>query len=693
MAPLTWRNVDRIGFGDSVAALRLSGDLLNRGVDMGDRALSEFDAWRTEQNDRTAMAAASRIQDPRAFRTALESGTAFGGVPATGLSTRALAALDTRAGALTERDAAAYANNRTQTTNAAEDAASPAIAALAAAARGGDPTAIAAAQRGLSLAGVPAGRVLEINRQLGLIEGTAVSTQGGRIQNEGGTIRNRAAEFGYNTTVRDDLDRQSGMGIAQRIAAASTTDADASQALAQLPESLSPGARAVIEGELRARGFNVNPNLGTGGVSVGGGGRTGAGGAIAGAANGRVPPSGYSPATSGDPPGTSAIVQAIPLTETRDYVQGITAAAARANGGSAPSGTIDQIVEAYLPHLVQQESNGQHTNPDGSLVTNRRSGAAGITQVVRRTGEDPGYGVRPLQNQSREEYLRFGRDYFRAMLQKHNGNVELALAAYNAGPGTVDTWLNSNADVRDAVAGRTTAQTLTAAQEAEQTLQVAQGQRRTANPLASRYLDLATRTEDDARTVARSLRGEGQPLAHLSEVRATEEIQRLIDRSPGRSMNAHQAAAILRESQQTHTSLLGAESFSIDRNRADALARSLTSREGAQASIVDQTITRTLGVLQQARTRVETLQAQLRQAEAALQNGQPVQTSVNNLRTQVSQARRDLQVAMAAASDIQPTYAPNPTRAISEIPSRTGRDAWMSRLRDREGSSAPFSAQ
>ena len=55
-----------------------------------------------------------------------------------------------------------------------------------------------------------------------------------------------------------------------------------------------------------------------------------------------------------------------------------------------------------------------------------------------RTGANPGYGVKPLQNDSPEEYERFGRDYLSAMLREYKGDYEKALAAYNAGPANVN---------------------------------------------------------------------------------------------------------------------------------------------------------------------------------------------------------------------------------------------------------------
>lgn len=86
--------------------------------------------------------------------------------------------------------------------------------------------------------------------------------------------------------------------------------------------------------------------------------------------------------------------------------------------------------------LIQAESRGRHRDSSGKLTTSP-VGAKGITQVMRKTGQDPGYGVAPLKDQSEAEYIRFGRDYLQAMLKEFNGDYPKALAAYNAGPGNV----------------------------------------------------------------------------------------------------------------------------------------------------------------------------------------------------------------------------------------------------------------
>lgn len=103
--------------------------------------------------------------------------------------------------------------------------------------------------------------------------------------------------------------------------------------------------------------------------------------------------------------------------------------------------------DTLLQAVFQQESGNRHRNADGSLVTSPK-GAQGAGQIMPPTGKDPGFGVKPLQDDSEQENRRFSGDYLGAMLKRYNGNQILALAAYNAGPGQVDDWLNQIGDPR-----------------------------------------------------------------------------------------------------------------------------------------------------------------------------------------------------------------------------------------------------
>lgn len=103
--------------------------------------------------------------------------------------------------------------------------------------------------------------------------------------------------------------------------------------------------------------------------------------------------------------------------------------------------------DTLLQAVYQQESGNRHRNADGSLVTSPK-GAQGVGQIMPPTGKDPGFGVKPLQDDSEQENRRFTGDYLNAMLKRYSGNQILALAAYNAGPGKVDDWLKQIGDPR-----------------------------------------------------------------------------------------------------------------------------------------------------------------------------------------------------------------------------------------------------
>lgn len=71
-------------------------------------------------------------------------------------------------------------------------------------------------------------------------------------------------------------------------------------------------------------------------------------------------------------------------------------------------------------------------------------GAVGTMQTMPGTLRAPGFGVKPAKDGSPAELERVGRDYLQAMLKRYGGNVTLALAAYNAGPGRLEGWTDSN---------------------------------------------------------------------------------------------------------------------------------------------------------------------------------------------------------------------------------------------------------
>ena len=92
-------------------------------------------------------------------------------------------------------------------------------------------------------------------------------------------------------------------------------------------------------------------------------------------------------------------------------------------------------------HLMirKVESGNRGDYEDGKPLTSSK-GALYAYQVMPNTSKDPGYGVKPAQNDSPEEYNRVGKDYFYAM-KRHFKDSEKGAAAYNYGPGNLNKVL------------------------------------------------------------------------------------------------------------------------------------------------------------------------------------------------------------------------------------------------------------
>lgn len=94
----------------------------------------------------------------------------------------------------------------------------------------------------------------------------------------------------------------------------------------------------------------------------------------------------------------------------------------------------------------------EHMESGGDTSAVSPKGAQGAMQVMPDTSANPGFGVRPAQMGADGKPLpgeleRVGRDYLGAMTARYD-NPALVLAAYNAGPGQVDKWIQKFGDPR-----------------------------------------------------------------------------------------------------------------------------------------------------------------------------------------------------------------------------------------------------
>lgn len=113
--------------------------------------------------------------------------------------------------------------------------------------------------------------------------------------------------------------------------------------------------------------------------------------------------------------------------------------------------TID--FEAALQSMRESESNNKDFTEKGEFVTSKK-GAQGKSQVMPKTAAAPGFGIKPAdlsgsKEQQAAELNRVGKEYLSKMIEKYDGNLAIAYAAYNMGPGATDKWLKSGADPAD----------------------------------------------------------------------------------------------------------------------------------------------------------------------------------------------------------------------------------------------------
>ncbi len=107
---------------------------------------------------------------------------------------------------------------------------------------------------------------------------------------------------------------------------------------------------------------------------------------------------------------------------------------------AAPGGNV------LFSAMIQQESRGQQLGKDGAPLTSPK-GAVGVAQLMPGTAQEAaklaGLPWDETRYKTDAEYnQRLGAAYFGRLQRDFGGNPVLSVAAYNAGPGMVDDWVN-----------------------------------------------------------------------------------------------------------------------------------------------------------------------------------------------------------------------------------------------------------
>lgn len=110
-------------------------------------------------------------------------------------------------------------------------------------------------------------------------------------------------------------------------------------------------------------------------------------------------------------------------------------------GGSASGNMIGRMRQI----TTVAESGGRERGANGRLITSPK-GAQGAMQVMPGTNADPGFGITPARDNSDAERTRVGNEYLAKMMQRYGNDPAKAWAAYNWGPGNLDSAIAKHGD-------------------------------------------------------------------------------------------------------------------------------------------------------------------------------------------------------------------------------------------------------
>lgn len=575
---LTWRDVAAPDFSGSLSAYRIAGDAINGATRSAMDGLDKFDTARKADVANAIFQASMKYQDPAALKAALADGSlvAGAGVNPGLITVDANKALDNRATSLLSQATTQTALDQSKLMN-------PLLLKNQELVNTG---------QGLN----NTGRGIQNDFERA---NTPIRLEAGRLANANTSQNTSQSKIKFED---DQSDRQQNIDAtkaAELAARGATTYQDAIANLAANKDpALDENTRAAALKLLPQLVKSYNPDPAVAPTT------SNAGGGAAPALPGQAGTASATSAIAGAVAPSGSFVSALPAAETRNYVASITSKAGDLSGLSN-----EEKVDRLMPHLVQQESGG-----DPTAVSPK--GARGLTQVMPNTGKDPGFGIKPMQNNSVAEQMRFGRDYLGTMLKRYNGNVEAALAAYNAGPGTVDKLIAYHPDVMKAQGSQLSGQASMAIANA--TGAYGQGN---ASGVQAQFAELQTDKTPRNQIIAGMRNEKGGMFSDIDPDLISGKLDEIIQRGQkmGVTLNPAQAGALLnRYGSSEHrfwTRPLFRNGVTTEDNGLNQELKSLATNTRFEGNLAN-TTTATLA------QSVQSAQQEYQQASAALQTAQ-----------------------------------------------------------------------
>lgn len=402
---LTWRNVDAPDFRGTMQGNQIAAQALDRAFSGLSDGLGKFQDWREEQAANAVLSRSLDFTDAQKLREAQASGALFDGIDRSLVGTKAINALDTRAGRLLS-DAVAQQGLETS--------------------RQLDPLRIEGAQlnNDRSRQDMAFNEVANPLR----LDAMRLDNTGKGLSNEGASIRNRSAQLDYDIASRDDRAKQEAIPLMEKMRLSGSAEDVRDFFNSDEWKGASPNARTLVAAEAS----KLYPGLsGPLQVSSVGAGTTPSGSGSAAIAKATV---GTGTSTSGSSYG-SDFSASIPFKETRDHNYKVLSKA------GPLSGSIEDELDQVMPALASVES----SNRDDAVSP---KGAQGRYQLMPATFEEikQRYGIKGTIDNP-EANRQAARAYLKELRVKY-GSMDKALAAYNAGPGNVDSWLEGETNTR-----------------------------------------------------------------------------------------------------------------------------------------------------------------------------------------------------------------------------------------------------